>query len=98
MHKNKDFVKNIVVLSILCALNIFLILVCFVPSLRFVKEGVNLILAFVYFGVIVLYLAIINVDAMTRRKEKKRYITIPILSSVVVELGIVMLIFLVTRG
>ena len=90
MHKNKDFVKNIVVLSILCALNIFLILVCFVPSLRFVKEGVNLILAFVYFGVIV--------DAMTRRKEKKRYITIPILSSVVVGLGIVMLIFLVTRG
>ncbi len=91
----KDFIKNIIVLSILCALNLFLILVSFVPSLTIVKEGLNLILSFVYFAVIILYIAIINVDALMRRKEKKRYITIPILSAVVLGLGIIMLIFLV---
>ncbi len=79
-------------LSILCILNVFMILVAKVPALNSIKEGTNLLIRFIYFGTIVLYIAVINVDSFI--KKEKKIIYIMVLSAIVLVLGLVALILL----
>ncbi len=90
--KNKEFIKKIVMLSILCILNVFMILVAKVPALNSIKEGTNLLIRFIYFGTIVLYIAVINVDSFIKKEKKIIYIIV--LSAIVLVLGLVALILL----
>ena len=90
--KNKEFIKKIVMLSILCILNVFMILVVKVPALNSIKEGTNLLIRFIYFGTIVLYIAVINVDSFIKKEKKIIYIIV--LSAIVLVLGLVALILL----
>ena len=87
---NKEFIKKIVMLSILCILNVFMILVAKVPALNSIKEGTNLLIRFIYFGTIVLYIAVINVDSFIKKEKKIIYIIV--LSAIVLVLGLVALI------
>ena len=73
---NKEFIKKIVMLSILCILNVFMILVAKVPALNSIKEGTNLLIRFIYFGTIVLYIAVINVDSFIKKEKKIIYIIV----------------------
>ena len=89
---NKEFIKKIVMLSILCILNVFMILVAKVPAFNSIKEGTNLLIRFIYFGTIVLYIAVINVDSFIKKEKKIIYIIV--LSAIVLVLGLVALILL----
>ncbi len=91
--QKKEFIRNIVILAVLTLVNVFLILNATLPQLQSLKEGINLLVCFIYFGVEVLYLAVINVDIIISKKTK-RYSIIPIMSGIVFVLGICMIILI----
>lgn len=91
-NTKRDFVRNIVMLSIFCLINIFLIVAAKVPQLIEIKQGTNLIVRYIYFGVMLLYIAVIHVDYFMR-KDKRVY-TLMALSGGAFVLGLTALILL----
>ena len=93
MKKEKrEFIRNIVLVSIFALINIFLIIVAKSPQLTEIRQETNLIIRFVFFGVMLLFIAVIHVDYYLR-KDKKIYI-IMILSGIALILGITALILM----
>lgn len=93
MKKEKrDLIRNIILLSIFILINIFLIIVAQSPQLTEIRQETNLIIRFVFFGVMLLFIAVIHVDYYLR-KDKRIY-TIMIFSGIALILGITALILM----
>ena len=74
MKKEKrDLIRNSILLSIFILINIFLIIVAQSPQLTEIKQGTNLIIRFVFFGVMLLFIAVVHVDYYLRKDKKNLY-------------------------